>query len=298
MGILFAVLSAILFASNYILIQLGMKKSKGDNGVFATLFINVLTLSLIYIVIIFTREETPPFNSMGIVYFVIAGFLTAFLGRTTLFGAIRRIGSSRAAAIKNSAPVFTILFAVYFIGERISFWAGIGTMVLLAALFLQARHDFLRSKNDTEGQESGMGILLSIVAAVGFGVGQAARKLGVIYYTDPILGALIGAAFALITFSLMEAFKKRLHVTVMNNFKSINTYFILAGISSSFALISFFISIFYTNVSYTSVIIAMEPVLTVILAKMFLTKEENINLRIALTGCAVFVGTFIIVAGN
>jgi drug/metabolite transporter (DMT)-like permease len=298
MGIVFAVLCSIGFAANYIFIQLGMKKSKGDNGVFATLFINVLTLSLIYIFIVITREATPTFSGIGILYFVIAGLLTAFLGRVTLFGAIRKIGSSRAAAIKNSAPVFTIVFAVSVIGEHISFWAGIGTAILLLALFVQARHDFILTKNEAKGTGSGRGIFLAVVAAIGFGFGQAVRKQGIIHYADPILGALIGSAFALVTFSLMEAFNKRLHLTVINNFKSINMHFIIGGVVSGLAQAAFFISIFYTNVSYTSVIVSIEPVLTVILAKMFLAKEEIINVRIGVTACAVFVGTFIMILAD
>ena len=297
MGAFLAVLCAVLYSSNYILIQFGMRKSKKDNGDFVSLAAAVATLLLIYLaLLLFTGQKIGEINGWGVFYFSLAGFFTAFMGRTLLFAGIRHIGSSRAAAIKNSAPVFTVFAAVIFLQERISLWGGIGMAVISAALIWQARHDFVRTRHLATGQNS-LGLLVSFLSAIAFGVGQVFRKQGIIHYSDPILGALIGSTFALFAFVLFKLFRGNLKESIVSNVKNINIHFILGGAFTAFAQICFFSSLMFTNVAYTSVIAAMEPIITVILAKLFLEKEEMINLRIGLTACAVFLGTFIIIMG-
>lgn len=298
MGILLAVICAIAYSSNYILIQLGMKKSKKDNGDFLSLFSCVLTVLVIFLLMTaFQESKSVPYSGTGILFYLIAGFFTAFLGRVLLFGGIRRIGSPRAAGIKNSAPVFTIFLAVSLMGERISLWGGVGILIIFLALFLQARYDFKQASQIDE-KEKKYGIFMAVTAAVFFGIGQAARKQGMIYYADPILGSLIGSTFALFVFMIMQAYKKQLKETLFRNFQSINFYFVGAGILTGFAQISFFVSLMYTHVSYTSSVAAMEPIITVLLSRIFLRKEERITLRLGITACAVFLGAFILISAK
>jgi drug/metabolite transporter (DMT)-like permease len=295
MGIALAVLCAVLYSANYIFIQLGMRKSKKDNGDYLSLAACVLTVLLIYAVssLWIDRGEIP-FSMRGMLFFMLAGFSTAYLGRNFLLAGIRRIGSPRAAALKNSAPIFVTIVAVLFMGERISPGAGVGMAVIFAALFLQARSDF-RKAGSLVGKEARTGFMLALVSAVFFGLGQAARKQGVIDYPDPIFGSLIGTIFALLVFTLMEASKKRLAETWRRNFTRLNPYFIAAGIATGIAQISFFVSLMHTHVSYTSTIAALEPIFTVLLSKWFLSKEEKITWRIGLTACSVFLGTYLII---
>lgn len=298
MGIFLAVVCAVLYSSNYILIQRGMRISNKDNGNFASLLGAVGTISLIYLGIrLFGTEPAAPWNWTGFFFYLAAGFFTAFLGRVLLNAGIRKIGSSRAAAVKNAAPMFTILIAVGFIGERITWGAGAGIAIILIALFIQARHDFAKAEN-VQGKRKIIGLVLTVCAAASFGIGQAARKQGVLSYDEPILGSLIGSFFALIVFVLMEITQKRFKETVWNNFQKMNPFFILAGVLTGVAQVSFFLSLVYTNVSYTSVVAAMEPVITVILGRLFLNQEENIQARIVLTACAVFLGTVVLILGK
>jgi drug/metabolite transporter (DMT)-like permease len=298
MGVILAVFCAIAYSFNYIFIQLGMRKSPQDNGSFLSLFICVLTVMGIYgSMFLFGGKEMAPVSWMGVSFYMLAGFCTVFLGRTLLFAGIRKIGSSRAAALKNAAPVFTIVMAVLFLGETISLLAGVGILVILTFLFLQARSDF-RSERDHSDQGDKSGFMLALAAAICFGIGQGLRKLGIMYDSDAVLGSLIGSVFALSVFILMEIGRKQLKLTLARNFRSINLYFIAAGIVTGLAQVSFFISLLYINVAYVSTIAAIEPIITIILARMLLAGEERINWRLIVTACAVFLGTFIIVIGQ
>lgn len=315
MGIVLALVSALAFSSNYIFIQTGMKRSKKDNGEFLSLVTMVILISAIELLRI-TSNGGPRMQLTveSFVYFAFAGFLTAFVGRILLFAGIRRIGSSRAAALKNTAPVFTVLIAVLLLGERISFWGGVGMAVIFFALFLQARHDFRLSnfpqREETEHanpHDSGQkmlqrtlrnGLLLSFSAALFFGLGQISRKQGMVHFDDPILGSLIGSSVALVLFLLMKSVNGSLKETIRYNLRHFNIHFVAAGMLTGIAQISFFAALLYTNVSYTSVVAAMEPIITVFLVKLFLRREEKVTLRLGATALTIFLGTFIIIFGK
>lgn len=298
MGIFYALLCAFFFAVFYVLVQIGMKYSKENNGFFATTTFNLITLLVIFLLVLLFRTETREFNTSGFLFFVLAGFFTAFLGRSALFIAIQRMGSVKAAALKNAAPLFTVIFAVVFIGEQISLLSGVGMFIILLTLFIHARHDYMNAKNDLAGADKNWGILIGVFAAICFGFGQAIRKQGIIHYEDPFFGALIGVTVAWVAFFIVETGKGRYRSSVIDGLKASNWYFVLGGIASGISQALFFLSATLTNVSYTSVVAATEPILIVILAKIFLAQEEKISLRIVLTVCVVFLGTIIIVLGQ
>src|SRR5690606_36850843 len=100
------------FAYANIILQKGMQKTHGDNGVFITMLINVSVLALVFFIFRVFTGDFVPFDATGFFFYVLAGFLTTFMGRVALFSAIRHIGSSRAVVIKNTAPLFTVVFAV------------------------------------------------------------------------------------------------------------------------------------------------------------------------------------------
>ena len=103
MGILFAVLSALGYSASYILVQLGLRKSKSHNGDFLSLFAAMITVAALYMAMnLFGDSKTEEFNWLGILFFASAGFFTAFLGRAFIFMGIRRIGSSRTVARPRS----------------------------------------------------------------------------------------------------------------------------------------------------------------------------------------------------
>lgn len=293
LGILFALLCATFFAVNYIFIQFGMKKSTNDNGVFSNIIVNAFVLGLIYLIYFFVRNESIAWSKSAIVAFIVAGLLTSLLGRTTLFAGIRRIGSSRAAAIKNAAPIFTIIFAMLFLNETLSLLTGLGIFLIFGGLFLVAYEQWKKNGSIKSKDQAWIGLLFAGLAAFLFGTGQAVRKMGLTEMADPILGAWIGIIAALIGYTFMLLYKQKLKSTIHEQVNNFNIYYLLAGFSTSFGILSFFISIYYTKVSYASAIVATEPIVTVILAYFFLKQQEQIGRFMVFSIFLVFIGIVI-----
>lgn len=293
LGILFALLCATFFAANYIFIQFGMKKATHDNGVFSNIIVNVFVLAIIYLIYFIVRSEPVVWSKPAIVAFIAAGLLTTLLGRITLFAGIRRIGSSRSAAIKNAAPIFTIIIAMLFLNETLSLLTGLGIFFIFGGLFLVAYEQWQKNGSIKSKDQAWIGLLFAGLAAFLFGTGQAVRKLGLTEMADPILGAWLGTIAALIVYTLMLLYKQKLKSTIHEQVKNFNLYYLLAGFSTSFGILSFFVSIYFTKVSYASAIVATEPIVTVILAYFFLKQQEQIGRFMVFSISLVFIGIVI-----
>ncbi len=290
LGIVFAILCASFFAFNYILIQKGMKQSANDDGVFMNLWVNVLLLGIIYVTVLIWRGEAVPWRSSAIIAFVAAGLFTSLAGRSFLFAGIRRIGSSKSAAIKNSAPIFTILIAVLFLGERIPLQAGLGIILILGGLFLMAYMQWKRNGMVNQDDKVWLGLVFAALSAFSFGTGQAIRKLGLEMMPDPVFGAWLGTIVALSGYSLNLARKRELKTSVKQQFRPFNVYFLLAGVCTTGGVLSFFLSISFTQVAYTSALVATEPLLTILFAHLFLKKQEVIERTTVISSLLVFGG--------
>lgn len=192
MGFLLAFLGAVCFSLSNVIMKKGMRTEQKDNGVFLTMVVNVCWMGLAWLVSLWIQGGARA-EGKGIVLFILAGLLTTLLGRYALFAGIRSVGPSRAVAVKNAAPLFTLLFAVFVLRESIAAgpWAGIA---LTFIGLLMAGVCFFRE----EGKAGTFaGYLFALIAAMGFGFGQAVQKQGLLYYGDPFAGAFIGSAAAL-----------------------------------------------------------------------------------------------------
>lgn len=295
LGILFAILSAIMLAANYIFIQLGMKHAANekDNGVFLGIIVNVVLVGIIYLLTLPFKTETIEWKISAILAFGVAGLLTTLLGRVTLYAGIRRIGSSRAAAMKNGAPAFSILAAIIILNERISLLSGVGILLVMLGLFFLARKQWLQNGKSLK-EQAGLGFLMAGLSAFLYGVGQVYRKVGLVYMNDPVLGALVGAIFALLAYIISLAWKGELKATFNQQVRKMNKFYFLGGLSIGFGLLSFFTSASLIKVSYTSAIAAAEPVMTVILAYFFLKQQEQLDRHVILSILLVFTGIVVI----
>lgn len=297
MGVIFALISALSFSFNNVFIRKGMEKSKSDNGHLITVFVNVIFLGLVALCYrIFITNV--PISLYGIILFALAGVFTTFLGRFALFASFREIGPSRGVAIKNSAPLFTILFAIIFLNEVIQFLPLIGILIVLLGLaiqgyFLLRQNPLQNSQLDTKLKK---GYFLALFSALVFGIGQAIRKPGIDELPDPFLGAFVSSLAAVIIILFWDWRKGLLRKTIKTQISTFNFYYLLSGLTSSLAMTSFFTAIIFIQVSIVSAIAAIEPLITIILSRFILRKEEDIALHTVFSAIFVFLGIIIIIS--
>jgi drug/metabolite transporter (DMT)-like permease len=325
-GVFFAFLCATGLSLTNVLIRKGSVHGDADNGMLITTLSNVAILSSAVAILGFGGYLSS-WNTTGFLWFAGSGLLTAFLGRSMLFTSIGRIGSSRAAAIKNTAPMFTVAMAVFFLAERLSLVGiiGIGLACLgLLLLVYEAFHDprNKREQSDEENETaeavlepetldedtglasklSGLsgvstviiGTLIAVLAALFFGLGQGIRKVGLEYMPDVFIGAMIASCAALVSYLVMSVLLGRASLVFRASFSNFRAYFWLAGLTTSIGQLAFFTAIMFAPVAHVSVIASSETLLTIFLAALFIGQTENISRRIIVAALFVFAGAAVI----
>ncbi len=245
-----------------------------------------------------------------------------------LFTSIGLVGSSRAAAIKNTAPMFTVAVAVFLLAERLSLTAASGIGLACLGLFLLVYEAFHnpysnRERRDREKETAGamlepetlvedaskptpkpsgpsgvstviIGTLIAVLAAIFFGLGQGIRKVGLEYMPDVFIGAAIASWTALVSYLMVSVVRGRAGMVFRASFINFRPHFWLAGLTTTIGQLGFFTAIMFIPVAHVSVIAASETLLTIFLAAVFIGKTENISRQIMVAASFVFAGAAII----
>ena len=73
---------------------------------------------VLYTILLLTTGALSSINGAGLAWFAVAGILTPGLFMAFFYIGVQRIGAARAATIKSAAPVYAVICATIFLGER------------------------------------------------------------------------------------------------------------------------------------------------------------------------------------
>ncbi len=325
MGVLLALVSALSFASSYVLIRAGVRPSDPDNGLLITMLVNVAMLTVGAVLLPFFLP-LPPITLPAIGWFVGAGLFGPLIGRNALFASIRLIGSTRGAALKNNAPIVVVILAVTFLDERFTPQAMLGIGLVIGGLLMLAYEAFTKGPPGaarlvqepiiTEGLVTDdpseaapttwtqrlagptiAGISTGLLAAVAFGLSQTARALGIAEMPNAVLGSAIGVWVGLLSYSAVVATQGRLGSMLRFNLRHARPLLWLAGVATTSGNVAFYLAVTMAPISYVSVVSASETIITLILGALVLRRVESIGPQIVLPAFAIFGGTALIALG-
>lgn len=325
-----AFLGAVGYAMGNIWVKKGVRLGPSDNGVLASLIVNVvvMTPSLIVMAIVF---GLPRMAAPGILWFAAAGLITNFLSRTFLFAAIRHGGASRAGSIVQLQPVFTIAVAMAFLDERLSSQRAFGSLVALAGLGLFI-HSGLSSSGSgdtiavTGGEGVGdmgatvlvpvegravtapvppsagirtamFGIMLAVLAAAGFGIGHVVRKKGLSFIPNALVGATVGSWIGLCA-HVTTTLVRNGWFTAASRSANFGTSFLLGGLGVTVGQLSVFGALTTAPASTVAVILSLQGVLTVLLGAWLLRQTEVVTPQVAIAAGVIFVGSALLATAD
>lgn len=315
MGVLLALGTALSYAVMNLSIRKGTQAGGGDNGVLTTLVINVLAFSVLTVIAASTGSLQAA-HPEAVLWFAMIGLVGAYFGRTFLFAGIHRIGVVRAGAIKNGAPVITVLLAIAWIGERPSISDGAGIVLILVGVFLVVRESLVGARvpaaavraapgdlfgpADAEAhadRRHATGVALGLLAALSFGAANAISKVGLNIVSDVIQAGVIAAWTAMAAYLVTAALRRDLRgawaaVTARR------PWFWLAGLAATTGQLTFFAALQFAPVGPVTVVAASEVVLTTLLGGLLAQRIELVTRRIAVPAMLVFAGTVLIALGR
>jgi bacterial/archaeal transporter family protein len=132
----FAIASAFFAALTAIFGKVGVAEINSD---LAT-FLRTLVILLVTALLIWARHEWQRPDSLsakGVLFLVLSGIATG-LSWLCYYRALQTGPASRVAPIDKLSVIFVVLFAVSFLGERLTWKVGIGSVLITVGAALMA----------------------------------------------------------------------------------------------------------------------------------------------------------------
>lgn len=268
-----ALLAALLFGLALITTQFALRHMDGLAGAKVS-----ITSSMILWWLLVPLKGLDGASTSGIAIFAAAGLFFPVSVTLLAYAANRHLGPTIAGAIGSTAPLFAVLGAVVFLGERLGFTQVAAIIAIVAgSIVLSLRHG---------GEVKLTGAWISWCAAALRAIAQVVVKAGFAVWANPYAAIVFGYTVSAAVIWLVGAASKRPESRIYNRRGVL--WFWLTGLLNSFALFVLYTALETGSVSVVSPIAASYPLVTLALNTLVL-REERLTLRLSI-GVAMMVG--------
>ena len=287
-GELLAIGASISYSTSLIAIRQGVRSATPIAGV----LILSSTVSVLGLIIAAARGTLQESMLTPVLIFMLGGCLGQGVGQLTNAIGIERMGVSRSVPIQSSTPIFSVTFAMMFLGERPGVGVAMGTVLIVAGvclLSLGERRADQSFKNFFQGA-----LVYPLTSALSYGLLPVLANVAFSYQKTPIMG--FACAFTAGTVLLavtrpflpdggkLEADRRAVYL------------FLGAGITTTLAAIMFWTAMSIAPVSTVLPLSRLVPLWVVLWTYLFLGGLERITSRIVLAAGMVVAGGVLITA--
>lgn len=131
---LLAVAAAASWGFSAVLVRMALRDISTTLGTLVSLIAGLVYTALL--VLVFEFDALLSVSLSGVLFFAVIGILNFPMGRFFNYMGMSRIGVSRSTPILASAPVFAVVIAIVFLGERLDLGTLIGAGFIFAGLLI------------------------------------------------------------------------------------------------------------------------------------------------------------------
>jgi drug/metabolite transporter (DMT)-like permease len=294
-GLILGLIAAVTFAVGIVLVR----KTAGEAGeAFTISAMSVFTGVPLFIIAITVNGGwhylvNSPAKAIWLL--AAAGLIHFVVGRLSAYESWRLIGANRGTPITQISPAYTVILSWIFLGERLTVYVAIGTLCMLAGVFLISREkgSGASGKRKLTGDEV-KGILLALAAALCWGITPVLIKPAVQETGSAVVGNLISYAAASIVMGLFLFAKKR-----RENFKRLSLKknvlpMAVSGLFTAAGQLFYFAALSRSPANVIAPLISIEIVFVFLLSFVVNRKGEYFTLKVAAGMAAAVVGTFLL----
>ena len=195
MGITYALLAMLCFATNIMITRYAVARLPVEAGFFIVLATNVLFPAALFAAELAVRAAPYAWDWKGAGLFAIGGVIGTFLGRRFLFDTVKLLGPSRASVFHSTAPAFALIGAWLLAGELL----GAYEIVLMALVWfgLWLTQPRAGSLHALAPEVLRKGFIAGLLTVAGFGFGNVLRGLAMRAWDEAALGTVVASLAAL-----------------------------------------------------------------------------------------------------
>lgn len=296
-GPLLALFCGFSFALNNIFVRKGVYRSgESFSPVAISLFLGTVLFGL-WLLISGEAVRLASLSWLGVGSLAGAGIIHFLVGRLFGFTGVRLIGSNRAVPIQTCFIIIAALMGVLFLGEPLSI------SLILALLLVAGGITLISTTGKSEAEKLNMskdtlvkGILVSLAAAICWGVSPVLVKIGLKEVGSPVLATFVSGATATLVIGA-SLFHPRNSEKLSRLDRASLLPFILAATAISLAQISRYVALDYSPVSVVVPLTGTNSLFIYPLSFLINRQIEAFNMRVIMGGIAVTAGVFLIFWG-
>ena len=270
LAVILALVAALGFGSTAIFARVGMQGIRPlPSTVISTIasFVPTMLLALAFAWSDF--RELPP---IAYLWLLCLGALSFLGGRAQNFMAINLLGASRSSPFVGTSVVFGVLFAVTITGERPQLLVILGTVGVIVGLVVAIGN--LTGQRWLHDRRSLLGYALAMGAGASYGGSNVLTKVLISAYGSPLMISAFGLMFGVLLLLPLAGGGAVQDLTASRRSRGFLGHLVLAGLASAFAIIAFGYSLQRSDVVIVSPIVSINPLITLLLAQVFLPGLE------------------------
>ena len=226
------------------------------------------------------RAALPWIVALGLVQFGI--------GRTTAYTSLSIIGASRVSLFISTQVPFAAFFAIAFTGEALGPLVAVGTLAVMLGLLL-ASGDSITQGWRTDRRYL-IGCLSGLMAGAATGASTVLAKQTVNVYEAPLTIASLGMLAAMFIVLPAVGVLAARNVEIRKYEWRSMSLVALSGLSTTVSIVAQIFAVQRADVVIVAPVLATFPLWTLLLSHIFISRLEQITLRLT-------IGAFITVAG-
>lgn len=284
MAAVFAISSAFLYGVSNVITRLGLKYANTMSAVLISL-LSCVVCSLILCLSLFSLNQI---FSGAIFLFLAAGIAGPFFGRLFLYEGINRVGVSISSTFYETKPLFSVIAAVFILGEGISSRIVAGMFLMMIGTAIVSLEE---SGGQIEREWAKSDLVFPLVSGACYGLAHVLRKGGLNVIPEPIIGVTVQNIGAL-AFAPFLALTPRCQKGTFSTNGKAWFIFSLAGTLHVLAQWCLFVALHLGKVVVVSPLSSLSTFFVLILSALFLRSLEKVTWKIVLGSVLIVGGTF------
>jgi len=296
-GELLALLSALCFALFNVTIS-RTKASGGDKGVLFSVIVTIGFSFAIFLVLEAGRITLEPTRdtATGLALFAFAGVSAMAFGRTLVFSSIRKLGPTRASAVKRLNPFFSVLLAALILSEPVTRVDLLG-LAAIALAFVILVSDSLRRANPATPTVGPLAYGVGAAAALAYAVSYILRKAGLDVLDAPALGTFVSALAGFSAFAMLAILSDRYRPMFRGVFQNLDGPIVISAFLVSSGQILMFAALAYAPVSTVVMISSLEIFFSFFLSWLVFGTDKRPGLSITASAGLAVLGVVLVATG-
>jgi drug/metabolite transporter, DME family len=285
-AIVFAILSAVLFALASHITKFALAHLDGLTGA----FISVLAMAAVFWCVAIWNMQWDFWLSKATFFFAVSGLFLPALGQRFQISAVKHVGPALTSAIGSFLPLFAISPAIIFLGESVTLLQLAGISMLIGGLILGAVGRGISWRKRTFYL-----LFIPLGAAVLRAIAQPISKAGYNILAEPF--------FAMMVMTTVSSLVVGVMLVLQGSPKQVfslsrgHRLFVLVGLITGGGILALQVSLIAGSVTLTASLASTAPIFSVLFGA-FIFKNEKLFWWHGVVAVAVCLGAVLIVAGQ